>query len=418
MERASIRRVLLLTALAIFVGSNSFNFTVFPPKAIVLARETGQRWSIDLVPYGFHLGESGSETDYVSDTRVAASENVVALAMQKLSPTSRIKKPRRYLQARWDVFLFLFDVKTGSLRAKSGPWTGGLAFEIFSTSQGSFLLHLWDYPSPHAGEKPVEALLLISPSGEQVKELDLAAVSDPELSHRDWTVSISPSRKTLLLAEPRVDGRHYEIVDANTLSKRSEWTDAGRKNPAAFAVSDNELLGASQSVTQGGSTEGNGKYEFLVRTLDGPWKPFRTSNYTWQFLSDDMVAGFEELREASGAGTNGYRLVVSRIDGTNVLSHSIQESHHEFSRSDPFVTSTDGRHLASLINWQSTTELWRDLDMAPAGSHLYVWALPNPEPVIKAKVSDGFSHYSFSPEGDWIYVAGLHTVKAIRVPGK
>jgi hypothetical protein len=335
MESASIRRVLLLTGLLIFVASNPINFPFLSCNSAVLAGTGGKQWSIDLVPYGFHVG-GGDESDYVSATRVAASENVVALAMQKLSPSSRIEKPGRYLQARWDVFLFLFDVKTGKLRAKSGPWTGSLAFEIFSTSQGSFLLHLWDYHSSRAREKPGEALLLISPSGEQVKELDLAAISDPELADRDWIVSISPSRKTLLLAEPRVDGRHYEIVDANTLRKRSEWTDAGRKNPAVFAVSDNELLGASQSVAQSEPAEAKGKYEFLVRTLDGPWRPFRKSNYTWQFLSDDLVAGFEEHRVESGAGTNGYRLIVSRTDGTNVLSQSIRENHHELSRSDPF----------------------------------------------------------------------------------
>jgi hypothetical protein len=55
--------------------------------------------------------------------------------------------------------------------------------------------------------------------------------------------------------------------------------------------------------------------------------------------------------------------------------------------------------------------------MAPVGSHLYVWALPNPDPVLKAKVSDGFSHYSFSPDGDWIFIAEVHTLKAIRIPG-
>ena len=89
MRAPNIGRILLLTILLVFCLHDPLNFVAPPPGAIVLASGPGHQRSIDLVQYGFHVGETGNQYDYLSTAQVAASENLVAVGINKLSPTSR-----------------------------------------------------------------------------------------------------------------------------------------------------------------------------------------------------------------------------------------------------------------------------------------------------------------------------------------
>jgi len=415
MRVPNIRRILLLTILMVFCLHDSLNFVAPPPGAIVLASGPGHQRSIDLAQYGFHLGERGNQYDYISTAQVAASQNLGAVAMNKLSPTSRIEKPNGYLEALWDVFLLIFDAKSGKLTVKAGPWTGGFGFELFSTSQGNFLLHLWDYHAANEGERKGEALLLISPSGEQLKELDLA----PPVSGRcGWRVQLSPSGKKLLLSSCANDHLRYEILDANTLSKQSEWDGTISREIVVVSISDNQLLGESQSAGPNGTTVTNKKCELFLRTVEGAWSPIRTSSCGWALLSDSLVANVEQIGDQYKDLTSGYRLVVARTDGSTLLSQTIQKNHSVTYASGPLVTSPDGRRLAIPTASMSTLWLWRTLDMGPENFAIYVWEVPNPAPLLKEKVGGPFAHYSFSPDGASIFIADRQTLKMIPVRGK
>jgi hypothetical protein len=392
-------------------------FAAFSHTTILFASGIGHQWSLDLVSYGFHQRESGNPRyDYTSSAHVAASENVVAVAIGNLSSMSDTGETYG-LDARWDVTLLFFDANTGKLRAKGGPWTGGLLFRISSTSQGTFLLHLWN-PYSSSGEKQGETLVLVSPSGEQLKKIDLApAVTDRgQREQNDWGVLISPSRKTLLLVQTHADERHYEIVDANTLDKQSEWDGASGKDPGIIAISDKNLLGARQSAQQDRSNFANREYELFIRTLDGVWNPFRVSSGSWGFLSDNLVAGLQELANPGWKQANAYLLTVVRIDGAVVLSQKVQGKNRALTGGG-VIASPDGRHLAGLFDFTSIGWPWRDLDMGPEGAYVYVWSAPNPEPVLETRVSRNFdTNYDLSPDGSWICIADSHTLRVIRIP--
>jgi hypothetical protein len=62
----------------------------------------------------------------------------------------------------------------------------------------------------------------------------------------------------------------------------------------------------------------------------------------------------------------------------------------------------------------STLRIWRELDMGPERAVLYVWAIPNPDP-LKVKVTNQFVSYCISPDGSWVAIADGKTLRMIRV---
>lgn len=384
----------------------------------LLASGSNSGWSINLRIYGYHRGELGNAYDYTSHTRIAASENVVSLAIDNLAPTSRITKPYGYAEASWTISLFFFDAHSGKLLAEAGPWTSGLAFQLFSNSQGNFLLHLWNHSLSSTQQKRGESLLLISPVGGLLKELplwDTASETDQAQRH-DWRVLISPTRKMLLVSQSQGGGCHYELLDANTLAKQSEWNDVGDSYPTILAITDTQLMAVRKSTKQPQSSVSNEENEVVVRTFGGEWRRFGASTGSWKFLSDTTIAGLVEVPGKSDLGPNAYRLVVERDDGTSLLSAKIEEKDERLTLPEQIVTSPDARHVAGLFDLVSTWRIWRELDMGPERAVLYVWAVPNPEPVLKLKVNDQFANYCFSPDGSWVAIADRMTLRMIRIP--
>jgi hypothetical protein len=372
-------------------------------------------WSTDLVLYGFHYRKLGSEPS--STVKVAASENVIAVGIQNPSATSPIKPP--YLDTD-DVSLVLFDVRTGKLRGKTG-WTAISWFDLFPTSQGNFVLHLWSRADSKAPEKSGEKLVLVSSTGEELKRVELGrVVAAPVPGHpeyEEWGVLSSPSRRTLLLRQPGPNGHHYEIVDADALRTTIEWNDTG-KEPVVVAISDKNMLGESPSASGRDDKVSNGKGILTVRAVDGVWKSFLAPGTNWQFLTDDVLISLQEVGQPNWGEANSYRFIVSRLDGSSVLTKEIQRKNQYFYASTPMQTSPDGRHVAAVINCQSVWWLWRELDMVPENSTLYVWAIPNAEQVLSVKLRSWLAAYSLSPSGSWIVVADENTLKVIPVPNK
>jgi hypothetical protein len=82
-------------------------------------------------------------------------------------------------------------------------------------------------------------------SGEAQQSLDLQSTEKIPLLH-PWKTFLSPSRKTLLVAQAISGTSHYQILDAGTLTLRAEWESHDPDEPTTVSVSDNEVLGLSQ----------------------------------------------------------------------------------------------------------------------------------------------------------------------------
>jgi hypothetical protein len=396
MKRKAIRRILTLASIAL----------LFAP--ILLPGPRGPHWSIDLVSYGFHLREETDGRHYMSSSKVAASENVVALVMNNLAPGSQIGPPgREYAKTRWNYALLLFDANNGKLLARGGPWTADLEFDLFASSKGNFILDLHNYQGP--GEKNGETLLLFSPEGKQLNELDLP----PELTNSQghvWTALISPARNTVLVSLSDGDMTRYKVLDANTLEERFEGTQR-RSDPAIVAISDEQMLGAMPSAKPSSLPVTNQEHEFYIRTFQGTWRHLMDSATDFVFLSDHLMAGLEALDDAKG-----FIFTVSTTDGTRIMSYSFQKHDIAISGGGRLVQSSDGARVGCIFVLDPQAWLWRQLDMGPETSEIYIWAPPNPTPIFNLKVKSQFENFSFSPGGSWLAVADQRYLRAVPLP--
>jgi hypothetical protein len=385
------------------ISTVAFMALVLAPILLPDGRQR-RHWSIDLVSYGFHVGVRGDAHDYISDAKVAASENVVALAMNYLAPGSQIVQNHGYAEARWNYFLLLFDENSGKLLVRRGPWTANLAFDLFATSQGNLILDLHNYHGP--GRNGGETLLLFSPAGEQLRELDLPPASKNPERH-EWSVSISPTRNTVLVTLSDGDVNRYEVLDANTLEEQLEGTQSS-SDPAIVAISDEQMLGAMSSAQRSPSPVLNPEREFYIRPFHGTWQHVMDSSGDFVFLSEHRIAGLQEL-----GYTSGFLFTVSTTDGTRIMSYTVQKHNVAISGGWPLVQSPDGAYIGCIFVLDSQAWLWRQLDMGPENTELYIWAPPNSIPVFTMKVKSQFAHFAFSPQGSLLAVADEQYLRVV-----
>jgi hypothetical protein len=139
--------------------------------------------------------------------------------------------PKTYTYLEWSHSLLLFDANSGALLAQRDLGLAGLGVDLHATSQGNFILELDHLGSPSGGVK--QTLLLFSPAGEKVKELDLPTSTDPRETL--WTTLMSPTRSTLLARQQ--EPARYEILDANSLEVRFAGAQAN-SDPAVVSIRD------------------------------------------------------------------------------------------------------------------------------------------------------------------------------------
>lgn len=389
--------------------------TIFVAAILSAALAAGSpgksRWSADLRPFGFDVG--GSSSSSYPKTQLAATDHVVAVAIGNVIPSALLKKPGDETMLPWNVILILFDSGTGKIVAKGGPWTADSLFRLFATASGNFVLQLRHYHG--TDQVPSEDLHLISPSGKEIRVLTLPpAPRNP--AYRSYFVLSSPSRRTLLAGHLLDDGKHWQLLDSDTLATGMSWT-GGTDDPLIVALSDKELLAVGENQ------------QLYVRTMDGPWRSLPVSFETGTsepdlgsdhpditFLSDHVIAGIEPS-DFSGP----VRLRLIQTDGAVVFSSTVQAHADVLSSVGPIQASADGRYFAiveSPISW-----LWRQLDMVlwPDDLYVVIWSASSPTPVKKLNLGPqgGFiGGFSLSPDGSFVAVVNRGKVEVVRLIGR
>jgi len=376
------------------------------------------RWSADLGPLGFDVARSGS-TPY-PETQLAVTDHVVAVAIGNVDSSGLRKAPGHPTFVPWNVILVLFDSTSGMMLTKTGPWRADFGFGLFATANGNFVLHLRHYHSTDS--IPTEDLHLISPSGKEFKVLNLQpATHDP--SNRPYFVLSTPSRRTLLVMHLLDDGKHYEMLDSDTLSIRMAWTDRIH-DPMVIALSEKELL-AVGAPASGGPNGGN--EPLYVRTIDGPWRSLPVSFETGSrepglFAPDNITFLSNHLVACIGPTvvSKPVQLKLVQTDGATVFSNTIQAHLDLGSSVGPIQASADGRYFAvveSPISW-----LWRQLDMVlwPDDLYVVIWSASRPTPVKKLNLGPQggvIGGFSLSPDGSLVAVVNGGKVEAVRLIG-
>jgi hypothetical protein len=378
-----------------------------------IAASSQRKWSADLHPYGY-LG--WVKNSWISETRLTATSDVVAVALGNFPAGTELDEQHGKWNSPMEVFLLFFDVSTGKLKSKRGPWRTDSSFELFSTSQGNFLLHLRHYHG--TTENHGETLLLLSPTGEEVQKRELPGFrKNPKA---DWyEVLHSPTGSTILLCGGDPEGSHYQILRANALDVEREWTEA-KGAPLVVALSDRELLGVVSTRKNQESNSRNRRQELFVRPLDGQWQrlpesfdlshsgrgggsaPDKTA-----FLTDHLLAGLIRREEY------GQTLQIVQSDGTVVISQKIDGA-------GELTVSSDGRYFGLVYVSLSAFERWlaKTTDGEASWPHtadLSIWRVSNPAPVAKLSLGRFVKNYCFTADGNQFIYLDDGKLKAISV---
>lgn len=251
------------------------------PGILPAQTSRAESWSVDLRNHGIQERRDSNGMRMSSNFRMATANNAVAIALGNPSLKTQTNDPRAQANdANWQISLLVFDPKTGSLRSKGGPWTADSSFELFSTSQGNFLLLLRHFNA--ASEEPGETLLLLSLAGNELKKLSLPPSillpkPGPNMSSRPtWNIfRVSTSGDTVLIGQILEDGVHCKLLESDTLNTKLEWTaEAGSKPLSVLALSDKELLGLGKPESPQQKDTANGPGQLFVRAYDGSWARF------------------------------------------------------------------------------------------------------------------------------------------------
>lgn len=405
------------------------------PAGIVPKATAGQQsWSVDLREYGVKDGRGEDGRSYHPTVPLAATNNVVAVALAKPAPLTAPNETDNRLSSPWEVTLLFFEASNGKLRTKRGPWPSDFDFELHPTPQGNFLVSL-----PHfhdSSKKAGETLLLLSSSGEELKRLELAPSIRRSEPHRNEFL-VSASGGTVLLGQVLEDGVHYRVMEPDTLDTKLEWMQAtGSHSPWIVAISDKEMLGIGAVKKEDKpSAVDSGLY---TRTFEGTWAPFPVTldighhgiqpglhpNHS-VFLGDDLiVALFTKPGAAPGVPSPPTEtpIKVFRTDGTIASSPTIPKLPDRTWLTGPVATSADGRYFAvgfSHRGWLSHVMLdVMQMDMAFENdeSLLFFWEASHPMPVARINLGNKVYSYSLSADDPPLVLAvNGTTLKTIRV---
>jgi len=378
-------------------------------------------WSLDLKDYGYKEWRDSKGPFQESRSALVVSGGVVGVALANPSSNSQPDVPRDH--ANWDVSLLFFDAATGKLNAKAGPWPADRFFDLFPASQGNFLLLLRHFNQ--GLKESSETLLLLSPKGDELKELALGKTSN--------RVLVSPSGHTILIQQTIGDGVHCQLLNADTFVVQSECADErAPDSPAIVALSDKEFLGSlrrKDSQTAKAPEKGS---EIYVRPFAGAWSALPVSLNTAQrgfplglnfsqlaFLSDDTLVGIDANRETSEA-----QVVALRADGAAMSTPAIPKLEANTVLAGPVRVSQDGRYFAigfSHRPWLShlMLDVWKlDDTFSPDELVLVVWASGVPTAVAKFNMGTDFHAREFSfalDDPPSLVFLGRSTVKAIPI---
>jgi hypothetical protein len=367
-------------------------------------------WTASLKIQGYHHYSARAATQTLIGDVAATKETVaVMLAIRNQ------RNEKGGWTGPWDVYLVIYATKTGQFLSKKGPWKSNSPSQLAATPNDQLLLILEVVREPN--QNPRRHLLLLSPLGEQVKELKLALEYDEEKPKPQYDyLLLSPSGSTILDVNKWEGGQTYRIVETNSLSVRREWTEKQHGKEIVIAgISDNCMLGRTH-------------YSYEIREFNGDWKQLpnfdpppangigmNLINLSKSFISTDLIAG--QIYETKDGfvwhlfGTDGSmrnKFVAPRLPNYNWFSPVASNSQ------DGLYVGLRMQHENMLTHWWDHT-----MDMWPAGASyfLYVWSTKSSSAIARIKVSEKSGRPSFFPPGTAeIAIVDDGTLKAFSLP--
>jgi hypothetical protein len=377
--------------------------SLFAPALV--GRETRQpQWSENLSGYGY------SEGHPYSDTAVAAANDNVAVALnvsQDINATPGM--PAAFLASNWKLSLLLFDATNGKFRTACGPWFGSILFNLWSTSDGNFLL----YQEPHqdAREKKGGRILLLSPSCQVLKKIEGGT-----------EFLISPTQRTFLITERSGQGIQCEVRDANTLVERLKIA-TGSDDPRIVAVSDDGLLGIKSAQSGSPTVAAASFFYFDFRAQK--WSEIPGPNASdapdsVRFVSNGAFIEAATTGNTDAWAASGTRIVIRRMDGTAAFSTIISRRNNHISLESPLAVSPTGNYFGVVLSSYSVASFWRSLDMSPGNEDGYIWSLRSAEPIVHVSMRSGSLHQqlAFAPDDSWFALRNGKTLMVRRLPSQ
>ena len=366
-------------------------FVTLSPASPRAAQQRHPQLSVNLDQYGWKAPA------FYADERVAATDNYVAVTLDAkepaTGPTTTPAEPKSKLS------LLIFEADNGKLNAKCGPWPVNGYFDLLPTAGGNFLLHLTlvSDANPHGAE----TLLLLSPACTQLKQVTLRDQGNAK--NRSGHILQSPSRQTLLLIEEEEGGRAYELRGSDTLDLKKQWFEPNSTAPIIIGVSDKGFLGTLPPPSVVSKTSPIADY---YRTFEGDWRLLNVSDY-FSFLSDDALVGTKDSAPESWK-VSAAQVAAVRLDGTPVFSARVARTGYHVERSSEISVSSDGKHVALILDFAGAGLVWGNLDMGPEHHFIYVWSVARPSPCAKIELRNWLDHpylaLSFGPDDLWFAV--------------
>lgn len=375
-------------------------------------------WSVDLTPYGYPAEHRRTASVRFTNTSIRATSEYVAAALDVQESAGQPLSARARLP--WTLSLLIFDAKDGKLRAKCGPWTTNSVFDLWATAGGDFLLHL-EPPADVQGQAPSK-LLLLSPSCQLLHELTLPPAQD---SNRGWRrFAVSPSGRTLLIAQPQGSETTYEIRNTDTFSQVWTWI-ADPRDPVIDSLSDTGLIAVKPFDAEHPASS---ERTILYRTLqDASWRTVLTASgdvsplFPIIFLSNDTILEAGRIGKPGPCANTETSVKAARIDGTILFSTVVRRSGYAVGGGVGFVASSDGHFFGDVLEFDGVGGLWCFFDMGPAYLKAYIWSSFEAEPLKRIGLHRPFgtsSPLAFAPDGSWYALLdnNVLSVSALDVP--
>ena len=336
--------------------------------------------------------------------KVTSSAGVVALAVGRsceASSSSGTLPPVN--RPFWLMVLFL-DATNGRLLAKTQPQLADSGFNLFATASGNFIVCLRKYKD--AATKQGDFLMLLSPAGKTMKSAEMESIGENSRSRR-WQVFLSPSKKTLLVAQVCKSTTFYQVLDTDTLLERTAWESQDQSEPIPLSVSDKELLGLS--LLRAPATVASGRPEapeIYIKAFEGSWRllfPAREHlSYRYAaFLNDGALTALDVVDRPEKESF--VRIHLARTDGQEDASKVLKKSSWSDLGARRQIESSPGDNSIAL-GISSTSRFWETLDFYPTHSEILVLKTNDLESILRIKNDGRPNDFALLPDGSQLVV--------------
>ncbi len=278
---------------------------------------------------------------------------------------------------------YFFDADTGKL-AFSKEWeTHAHDSFIYVTNSGLLL-------------RTGSEIRLYSREFQPVQQLQLSSL-DP---HERWFISISPSRRTILLNHYDSKQSHLEVRDGSTLDLIQAWTEPAALQPHLYTISDSAI-----------ATTDSGQKEIFVSDF---------GSARWRNLYRGAAAGCLSTPSFLSA-----KFLVSRVCqaltvfSTEGETHmSIQPEKDESVEAEMIATTRNGRAFAiSYVKGKGGG--FFDTDVRRTRNRIVVYDLSSKKQLLTVSLVPSPQkqyNFAFSPDGTKLAILNDRSISVCSVP--